>query len=435
MLSTMGLGGLVCLRGLLAAAAPAPSRPPVSAKLVQVRATGSKHFAESDIIRATGLRTGDDVTVESLQEISNRLAALGVLAEVRFAFRPVPGGLAVEFKVQDASRLLPCHFANFVWWPEQELLDNVRSRLPLFYGETGPGGNMPDEVSKVLQDLLVSRNIRGQVTYNLEADRGGPVRGVLFQVEGVSLPVRGVELQNATHVSPSDLRLALQPLIGTSYDQFFLVLFLKKNVGPLYQKQGFLRVAFGKVTVRLAGQVESTSAPVQVTVPINEGLQYRLGDVTWTGNTIFSAAELDKRIHVASGQPVNAIQLQEDLEGVHDLYGTRGYLVARVQPSPMFDDPTQMVKYVLEVHEGDLYRMGNLEIAGVDLARAATMRRSCRLSSGDPFDTSYWKSFLSENSRNLPRDPRGWRVSFQQSINQAERIVNVTITYQLGSGG
>ena len=68
---------------------------------------------------------------------------------------------------------------------------------------------------------------------------------------------------------------------------------------------------------------------------------------------------------------------EKDVEAVKQLYGTRGYVAANVRVESRPDDSRLTVQYVVRISEGDVYRMGDLKIHGLDskaTARLAEVR-------------------------------------------------------------
>ena len=76
----------------------------------------------------------------------------------------------------------------------------------------------------------------------------------------------------------------------------------------------------------------------------------------------------------SQGEPADAVRLLRDIENVSKLYRSRGYMLVQVKPDTQFDDDKGAVHYDLNVVEGDLYKMGELEILGLDTQTTAHMR-------------------------------------------------------------
>ena len=83
---------------------------------------------------------------------------------------------------------------------------------------------------------------------------------------------------------------------------------------------------------------------------------------------------LDSMIHLPVGEPANAMRLRGDLEAAEKSYGAKGYMKAKITPEAGLDEAKSTVRYTFHVEEGEQYRMGELEIRGLD----AAARHACR---------------------------------------------------------
>lgn len=397
-------------------------------KLVAVRVTGSRRFTEAEIVRASGLAVGKEVSEQALKEAASRLGATGLFAEVKYRYTTHGPDLTAEFQVSDAPKLLVCKFENFVWFTDEELRSKLRAQVPLFKGEVPPTGNQPEKLSAALEGLLKARGIKGHVQSAPQGRIGGPVEAIQFRVEGVAILIHQVEFKGAAQVDAAALQAAVQPLIGKDYEHAFVTSFAENNLTPLYWQGGYLRVVFGSPVARIV-KASGAGTSVAVTIAINEGPRYRLREIHWTGNSVFPASELAKSIHLNPGEPINATQLQQDLEGVQEMYSTKGYFLALVTSKPTLDDAARTASYELQVREGELFRMGKLEITGVEPFRAEALKKGCRLKAGDAYDKRYWKEFIRDSGRYLSVTPSGWKVDFKQSVNEAGKTVDVIIGF------
>jgi len=399
------------------------------AKLTGIRIVGSQRFSEAEIIKGSGLAVGMSLWARNLQEATNRLLATGVFADVKYRYYIRGSAMKAEFQVVDAANFLPCSFENFVWFSDEELLKELRSRVPLFTGQVPATGNLAERVAVSLQDLLASRKIAGQVRFMPLARLGRSDAMLQFEIEGPVISIYRTEFEGVRQIDVSLLDEASRFLIGKAYGRSFVHDFASRKLADVYLKRGYLQVAFGTPRPQPLPEGGATHQ-VAVTIPVEEGLQYRLAGIRWAGNTVFPSGDLAKLLHLLPREPVDAVQLQEDLESVQELYGTRGYLFARVGPKPALDDAARAASYDLEVHEGDLYRMGDLTLIGVDAPTARALRERSRLRPGMPFDRSYWKVFLRESVDYLSQRAPGWKVEYQQSVVEATKSVDVTVRFR-----
>lgn len=402
-----------------------------AARLVEIKVLGSERYSDSEIIRAADLKMATEVTPRAFQEAADRLAATGAFSDVNYSYSSKPGGVAVEFRLTDGNDFGACNFDNLVWFNEKGLRAQLKQMIPLFGEEIPLKGDIPAKIEAALTYLLKEKGIPGTVTIMGAGEMGGALRAVQFNVTGVRLTVQQVEFSGAQAVEPIALIAVIQPLLGTDYDQGFVREFIPRNVGPLFWRLGYLKVAFGVPRVEL---LTGSSQDLSVTIPVTEGDRYNLQEILWSGNALIPSPELAGHLHVMPGQPADVIQLGKDLEEIKDLYAAKGYLTARTSFRPAFDDLSKSVTFDVQIHEGDLYSMGKLEIGGIDPSRAEALIESCELAAGQPYNRSYWSTFISKSGRLLPASRTGWKTSIKENTNTDSKTVDVMLTFSPNTG-
>ena len=111
------------------------------------------------------------------------------------------------------------------------------------------------------------------------------------------------------------------------------------------------------------------------------------------------------------------------------LYRNRGYMTVQVKPDAQFDEEKSTVHYDLNVVEGDLYKMGELEIAGLDTQAKARLQAAWTLREGQPYNADYLRKFLLDTRDLVPRGVR-WAVSIHETLEAKDKTVDVEIRFK-----
>ncbi len=132
---------------------------------------------------------------------------------------------------------------------------------------------------------------------------------------------------------------------------------------------------------------------VRVIFHIDEGPRYRISEVRFEGNAIFSARELRPRLKMTRGEYFSALDLRRDTDRVRDTYGEIGYLEANVLPRTIYVDPEAptppwlelapgekpgLVIIVYKIDESDPFTVGRITIRGNSLTEERVIRRQLR---------------------------------------------------------
>ena len=404
----------------------AAEKTKLSYKLLAIHVKGLNHFHEDQIIAASGLRLGQFASEEQFKQAIDKLGQTGFFSHLTYAYQYSPEGCNLEVQVAENEKLVPILFDNFVWFPDDELLSLLHARLPLFDGQIPLGGNFGDQISQALNSILAERRIFALTEYVPFGPLNGSIESYVYKVNFRPILVRKIEFPGAASSEVPALEAAARPLSGQDYLRSQMRIQQRLNFLPVYHAKGYLKAQFADVQAKIAEDGPETV--VDVASPVTPGLQYKLTKIQWAGNVVFPAERLQQLVHLKPGEPANAVQLDEDLEQVKKLYGTKGYVFAHISPVPEMDDALATVGYNLNVTEGDLYRMGKLEIDGIDPESAKKMASQWQMKAGDPFDDSYLSRFFKTMYHDVGlRD--SWNIVPKRSVNQQDKTISVSLHF------
>ena len=399
---------------------------PASAyKLIAIKVTGTKRYAPADVIAATGLQLGQFVHEDDFKRAVQLLGDSGAFTDVGYGFEYSSEGTKLELQVKDNPQFVPVKFDNLVWFSDQELLQSLHTSIPLFNGEIPLGGSMADRVTETLQGLVASKNIPAQVDYLRSGGSGGPITAFLFSVSGPIIHIRNVEFPGAAPEELAELESAGKALQGREYLRSDMQSQVQLNFLPVYLERGYLKASFSQPEAKVV-QDAGQQTTVDVAFQVSPNLQYKTMTVTWTGNTAFPSERLQALVHMPLGKPANAVKLGEDLKAVQRLYGTKGFMATEIKPLPSLDDANATVVYELQVHEGAVFHMGELEITGTDSNTTSRLNLAWKLKPGAVYDSSYTKKFLDESPAILPSG--NWRTTVHENLNK-DNTVDVTLRF------
>jgi len=408
-------------------------------KLVSITATGSKHFASEDVAAASGLRMGFVAVDEDFKRAARRLTETGAFTDVAYTFSYSSAGTKLELHVTDAAKFLPAHFEDFVWFSDEELERRLHERLPLYHGDLPVSGALPDQVSDVLQALLVENNIPGIVQYLRPSNQGGPTNAIIYSVTGVLIRVHNIEFSGAGPDELPLLEAAAKKLPDHEYTRTSLASFAQRQLLPVYHARGYLKASFSSPAPKVVKPAaDDPSLDNHATLPnevfvdvsftVNSGLQYKIGALEWSGNREFPTEKLETLIHARPGQVANTVQLAEDLLEVKRLYGSRGYITASFRTEATFDNAASTVVLHLQVKEESAYHMGELQFRGLDNSLTAKLRALWKLQPGEVYDLTYIDQFLPQANKLLPPN-FDWESSVHLTANVRDKSVDVDIQY------
>jgi len=146
-----------------------------------------------------------------------------------------------------------------------------------------------------------------------------------------------------------------------------------------YRSKGYLDA---RVSMDTTFNDDKTRATV--TVYVEEGPSWRLGEIRFVGNELFTDSVLRDAIRMKVGDVADSQAIDQDVRNVLDKYGDEGYVKARVVPKRIF--PLEGTTLVLEhqVTEGARYTVDTIGTRGNVKTKDEVIRRELTFFPGEP---------------------------------------------------
>jgi outer membrane protein insertion porin family len=368
-----------------------------SERLAAITASGSHRYKSEEIAKVTGLQAGKTITRDELQLVADRLARLGIFTNVQYKFSSGPGGLAVDFEVSDAPTI-PVTFDNFPKFSDDELSTAIKNAVVLFDGTAPENGTILATMSNAVEELIATRGLHATVAHSVVTSPTGHVQQ--FRIEGDVLRVAQVEFSDPLAKSDPAIQQGVSQIVGKPFSRSAIELFEFEQVRPIYLTHAFLRVKFAPPTARFEGDpTKPLPDNIYVLAPIEPGPAYTWGGVEWTGNSVISTAELDKFVELKAGEVADGVKMETGWNHATDSYGARGYLDAKLTPTPHYDDKAARVSYTVSVSEGPQYRMGELVLTGLSLEGERRIRAAWQIPKGAVFNEGVYDEFVAHGTK------------------------------------
>jgi outer membrane protein insertion porin family len=420
---------------LIPARAQTQSAPAM--RLAKIEFEGLARVRPEDALARSGLQAGQTATVEQIEAAAQRLTDAGLFRNLGYTIKGTTDAAVLTFKVEEMQWGVRVVYDNFVWFTEEELADAVRRRVPTFDGTAPEAGGVTDEITKALQELLRERKIEGTVDYMASADPTGRHPEHVFTVKGAALRVCSLSFPGARTLSEEELVRKSAAVFDNEYSRLSVTAFVAGNLLPLYHERGMLRASFAPLRATKAAPTPDCAQGLAVSVPVDEGSIYVWGGAEWSGQRALTPQELNFALNMKTRDIAGSAKLEKGLEGVRRAYGRKGYLTARVEGAPEFDDANRRVLYRFNVTEGPQYRMGTLTLDGLDERDTNNMKVRWRVLPGDIYDAGYPEEFIKKNvqefNRDLLRDgrkPSFTKVAHDVKVDNDRRVVDVTLEFK-----
>ncbi len=385
---------LVLLVALLCIAPATFSQTSATAALKEVHGVGLKTLSEPQLVELTGLAIGSQVARADLQTAADILLRSGLFAKVNYSFNTKNEAVIVTYTVEENPRLKVA-FDNFPWFSDSELGDAIRRDLPFYDGTLPEGGTVVDIAGNSIAAFLASKGTVATVGHEVIVNPLADGSLQQFHVEGIAPKIASIEFSDPNLKDDKAVLQHMPEIRGKPYSRMAIDIFLAESIRPIYQELGNLRATLGPPEVRLSGNPnQKLPEQIPVFVPCTPGGVYQWQGLTWNGNSALSAITLTTTAGMKPGEVANGIKIEQGWGQVRDAYGHLGFLEAKLNPAPIYDDQAHKVSYNVSVVEGTQYHFGTMTITGMSLAGEKLIRDAWPQTPGEVFDKKIFDDLL-----------------------------------------
>ena len=166
----------------------------------------------------------------------------------------------------------------------------------------------------------------------------------------------------------------------------------EERVRAAWQNLGYFKV-------QVSGDARIlTSSPISqrivLSFRVDEGLQYRLGQVRFLKNKAISdVGTLRALFPITDGDVFSREEIGTGLENLRKAYGELGYINFTSVPDTRFDDQERLIYLNIDMDEGKQFRIGSIIFSGLDETAQHEALQDFPLRPGQVYNTKVWELF------------------------------------------
>jgi outer membrane protein insertion porin family len=167
-------------------------------------------------------------------------------------------------------------------------------------------------------------------------------------------------------------------------------------IRQIYFNQGYVQVKIDRPQI----YVTPDKKGIYVTIRIEEGNQYYVGEVDFSGDLLFTKEELFATTKIDDNEIFAGDVLQHDLADLQAKYGDLGYAYANVIPQWNFNEKERKVNIVFVIDKGNKVYFGKFVMVGNTRTRDKVIRREMKVVEGELYNETRRRQSL-ENIQRL----------------------------------
>jgi len=348
-------------------------------EISDVKVEGNRKVESRAIVKLMQSQPGTKMRKEVVAQDIRSLFDLGVFTDVKV----FSDGTKLVVVVEEKPSIVDISFSGF----NEVSQTDIEKKITTERYRVVDTAMLASDVRLIEEEYAKKGFFLARVKYELEKIDAGKVRLKFYVREGEKVQVGSIEVHGNKAFSDGQIMegflsrpvTRMSKISPRSIFQDAIVQRDNEYISLFYKNKGYAKVQTGKPSVTL----DASKDFVQVTYNVEEGKQYRIGKIDYTGDSVVTEGEIADERELSSGDVFNYSKFSKDIEKIVDAYGNLGYAFADVAPIPDFNDDDQTVDLDIRVAKGRKVYIGEISITGNTKTRDNVIRRELELSEGE----------------------------------------------------
>jgi outer membrane protein insertion porin family len=367
-------------------------------KIADVRVEGNQRIEDDAILKAVKTQAGDIYRPAALSQDLKAVYALGYFDDVRIEATDAAAGKVITFRVKEKPTIrIVAITGNKDVYDD----DEIKQSLDIKTGSVLNLLVVQNNIERI-KELYQQENYHNvEVAYKLQEQENNQVDLEFVIDEGEKVAVEKITFEGNKAYSDKELKKQMQSKEKGWFSWLTDSGTLNREdlsqdaarIAAFYQNNGFIEARVGEPEVVFKDEW------IEITIKIDEGPQYRVGQVDLAGDLIQPKEQLFAQMKLVEEEYFSREVMRSDVITLTDLYADQGY--ARVDVSPRIDkNPDKLiVDVVYQIEKGQLAYFEEIIISGNTKTRDKVIRRQLQVYEGELYSSGRLKAGI----RNLER--------------------------------
>ncbi len=372
------------------------SGAPRTYEIADINVIGIENYDPKILVNLSGLKVGQKINIpgEEISEAIRKYWEHGLFSDVKILASKMEGGKVwLDIQLRERPRLSDINYYGL----KKSEIETVAEKVAMMKGnQVTPF--LITRSEKYITDYFVAKGFYNTEVRVVQKDDTTKVNHVYLDItvdKKEKVKVRSLEFLGNEVLSDGKLNRAMKK---TNAKGKLLNFFrTKKFIDEEYQNDLIAIVdkyneeGYRDMIIEYDSIKRNDNNTVDVTIKVDEGNKYYLGNISWIGNSIYPSDYLTAVLRLQKGDVFNQKLLDERLfqddDAVHNLYMNNGYLFSNIQPVEVkvYGDTIDLE---MRIYEGSQATINNIIINGNTKTHEHVVRREIRTKPGQLFSKS-----------------------------------------------
>jgi outer membrane protein insertion porin family len=356
-----------------------------------IEVTGNNKISTATILSKIQSMEGTYFSKDTVKEDLKSLYKIGYFEDIRIEIESFEGGVKLIFNMIEKPSITSLDFQG----NDDIDIDKLKENTTITAGAVANMSLILDNVQHIIS-YYQSEGFWLAKVVPIVREISDDAIALTYQIdEGPKVVIKGIEIEGNNAIADSKVMKAMKTkkrwlfsfITGSGIYKKDQIAQDLERIRRLYHSKGYIYVAISEPEIRLS----SDKKKLFLKISLSEGDQYKIGEIKIQGNTVYSTEELFKQVTLSVGEIFNRSALRADIDRIIDMYMEKGYARADVNPLIDINSKEKTAHITLSISEGEIFRIGRIDVGGNTKTRDKVIRREMRLDEGDIFNKNLIK--------------------------------------------
>ena len=372
----------------------------VNVKAIDIR--GNRRIETPTILAKIKTREGDLYSADNIREDIKALYATDYFEDIRTESEPLDDGIRLIFTVKERGILQEIIFDG----NDKITQERLKEKITLLTGTPLSNKQIKENVERLKGFYQEEGYYEAAIVPVIKRSSEDSTSVIFFIKEGRKIKIKEVRISGTEKISEKSLKKAMNTkrykfltswLSGSGIYKEIEAQGDADRIRDYYLDRGYIQIQVGGPEI----EILEGGKWMRVHFNVTEGGEFKIEDIDFKNNDLFTADEIRKRIRLQKDMVFSRKTLREDMSAVIDMYGEKGYAFANVIPDIRPDEASRKVDITFVIEKGEKIKIRRINIGGNEKTRDKVIRREIRLNELDYLNTSALKrSFQRLNNLN-----------------------------------
>ena len=373
-------------------ATPTPSSPSAATSSQSSRSIGQILVAGNDRVEEEAIRVyiksmiGEPLNEEQVDRDVRAIYGMGFFKNVDARTTEEKGRTVLTYWVSERPLLREVHIEG------NKVLskDDIENKLKVHPRTILNPVKIRRGVGDVKKEYEKKGHLDADITYRTEETDAGDVILTFTVTENERIKIKDLLFEGNKAITNAQLGAVIQTRKQNFLSRFMNTGVLNNDalktdverITAFYYDNGYINVRIGEP------KIERKEDGLYITVSIDEGEQFSIGEVGFVGDVPGGEEEAKQRVALEKGKTFKASMLRDDVFRLTGYLSDQGYAFVNVEPETDVRPETKTVNINYRVDKGPEVYVDRVEIAGNTKTRDKVIRRQLRVEEQGLFSAS-----------------------------------------------